>query len=401
MSANRIELGWLKTALVISLVIITFLPASAIAEESKQAAPAIAISELNKKTLERKIEQVEHDSELSKDNQASLVSLYRKAISNLETEKARDQATTAYQQAMQDASAQAAVLRSRIIKVKRLVPEETLAVTDSTSIDVLEQLLLKEKADLTAVETNLLKVQEKIKYHTERPQAIREELLDAKKQSGGIAEELKQKATEDRSQPLDEATYWVRESNAHMLFAQIRMLDKELLSQPVRLDLLKAELEKEEHSVQFVTARTMKLEVLLNEKRQQQARLTERMAATARALAEGKHPLVEELANSNTELSNRISVLTQNLKNLEKEEDRVTAEAKRISNDFTSVRQKLEIAGLSQILGQLLQEQRCTGSIESADRLTGAVLRIHNSRSARKVSYCCTTSPSDRWAKSR
>ena len=345
-------------ALLVYLAIFSSVAYPAIGTDTQHTAPAEAISQLNKTTLERKIESAETDTDLSKEDISKLVSLYRKTISNLETALVNDQAADAFIQMSQDAPIKAAALRKKTVEKKKLVPEDSLEITSTTPIEELEQHLLKERADLAAVEANLQKIHESIKYQAGRPQAIRQQLIDTKKQVSGISDELNPPVAEGDNQLLKEAEYWLRESHARMLVSQIRMLDQELLSQPARLDLLTAEEEKAEHSVQFVKARAEKLKQHTDDSRQFQARLTKSKADSAKALAEGTHPLVEELANSNADLSAQISDLILNIKKVELEEDRISAEGKRISDDFKSAKQKLEVAGLSQIIGQVLQEQR-------------------------------------------
>jgi potassium efflux system protein len=340
------------------LVIIVLLPLIAAQAAAPQTIPSEVISDVNKTTLERKVEAVEADTILSEKDKSELVSLYRRAISNLEKASASDKAANAFIQMNQEAPLKATELRKKTSEKKKLVAEKSIGVTSTTPIETLDQLLLKEKADLAAVEAKLNKTRETIEYQAGRPQAIREQLIDSKKQLSVIADELREPAANVQRQPLEEATYWLRESEARMLSAQIRMLDKELVSQPARLDLLTAEEEKAEHSVQFVKTRVRSLEELVEKRRQQQARLTESKAESAKAYAKGKHSLLEQLAARNAELSTQISDLTDRLEKVEDEKNRISAEEKRISDDSNITMQKLKVAGLSQILGQILQEQR-------------------------------------------
>ena len=358
MSACRINTSLLRSTALACLVILVLLPLIAARAAAPQTIPSEVISDVNKTTLERKVEAVEADTILSEEDKSELVSLYRRAISNLEKASASDKAADDFIQMNQDAPLKAAELRKKTGEKKKLIPEKSIEVTPTTPIETLDQLLLKEKADLAAVEAKLHKTREAIKYEAGRPQAIREQLIDSKKELSGIADELSKPVAEGQKQPLEEATYWLRESEARMLSAQIKMLDQELVSQPARLDLLTAEEEKAEHSVQFVKARVRLLEELVEKRRQQQARLTESKAESAKAYAKGKHSLVEQLAARNAELSTQISDLTDSLKKMEDVKNRISAEEKRISDDSNITMQKLKVAGLSQILGQILQEQR-------------------------------------------
>ena len=78
----------------------------------------------------------------------------------------------------------------------------------------------------------------------------------------------------------------------------------------------------------------------------------------AEIISVGKHPLVTELAGRNRQLSERIDALAGAIENLEKEKNQSTQDAAGIEQSFDATRQKIEVAGISQIMGKLLQEQR-------------------------------------------
>ncbi|MEA1889108.1 MAG: mechanosensitive ion channel [Pseudomonadota bacterium] len=358
MSIFRMKSGLLQKALSACLLILLFISYPASSASPGIADAKEAISQISISVLERKIEGVEADASLSVDEKSSLASLYRKTINNLELSSANQHKADAFILSKQDAPVKAAQLRKKTIEKKKLDAEDSLEVTSNTPIEVLEQLLLKEKADLAAVEANLQKTREAIKYQAGRPQAIREQLIEAKKLPVGLSGETEQPLAGSKKQSLIEAEGWLRKSQATMQASQIRMLDQELLSQATRLDLLVAEEEKAEHSVAFVRIRAKRLEQLVDVHRQYQARLTESRAETARVLAEGKHRLVKKLAGKNAGLSAQISDLTSRLKEVEQENSKISAEAQRLSDEFDRTRKKLSVAGLSQILGQILLEQR-------------------------------------------
>jgi potassium efflux system protein len=72
----------------------------------------------------------------------------------------------------------------------------------------------------------------------------------------------------------------------------------------------------------------------------------------------GKHPQVQEIARKNTELSDELNSLATALENITKEENEAAVQVKRVSANFRLTRQKLEITGLSEALGEMLLKQR-------------------------------------------
>ena len=73
-----------------------------------------------------------------------------------------------------------------------------------------------------------------------------------------------------------------------------------------------------------------------------------------------RHRLVQDLARQNTELGDQLNELAAALENLTRQENRAAAQAKRVTDNFRLTRQKLEIAGLGEALGQLLLEERAS-----------------------------------------
>lgn len=136
------------------------------------------------------------------------------------------------------------------------------------------------------------------------------------------------------------------------------MLDQELLSQPMRLDLLKAQRDEAARNVQRISARVNLLVEMVNQRRRAEAERAQMEAEAAMLEAIGKHPLVQQLATQNAALSEELGSLAADLDRVTADREVANKEVKRITEDFRATRQKLEITGLSQALGQLLLEQR-------------------------------------------
>jgi potassium efflux system protein len=79
--------------------------------------------------------------------------------------------------------------------------------------------------------------------------------------------------------------------------------------------------------------------------------------ATQRETA-GKHPLLQELARKSSILTDELSEITGELDRIDGKKVLVVEESKRIADEFRSARQRLEISGLTQALGQLFIDRR-------------------------------------------
>jgi potassium efflux system protein len=341
------------------LLCLFFFPASALAqptgatETTKSPLLAVSID-----TVKLKLDALETKTGIDKKTLATLDTLYRRAISNLENAISNEQATLDFIKAEKEDPAKAKALHQKTVEKQKVSPESFLKQYANFDLDKLQSLLLKEKADLAAVNAKLTKANESLKFHTERPQAIRQQLIEVNRMADGIASKLQNPVVvADELPAVTEARRWVKESEAMRLGKEISMLDQELLSHPARLELLKAEVEKAEHSALFVETKVEQLERLVNDKRQVKASQVKAKAELSQQLAEGEHPLVQQLAEKNTELSRNISEITTELKKTVEEDNRLSKWVERINLDYKSAKQKLEIAGMSKILGKVLREQ--------------------------------------------
>jgi chromosome segregation ATPase len=177
-----------RLLLPVILTLCVVLPATAQAQsEAKPTAPAAVISSIEK--LSRKLETIKSDSSISKEEKTTLEGLYQKAISNLESTLNYEEAAQAFLTSEKEALKQADSLRKEIQQSKK-VPGLALEELRRKELDALEAQLLKEEADLSAVVAQFTKARERVKYHTDRPQIIRNRLIEANRDADGIASEL-------------------------------------------------------------------------------------------------------------------------------------------------------------------------------------------------------------------
>jgi len=308
--------------------------------------------------LNAKIKEVAATTELDEATRASLTELYRRTLTYLEAARSNKQAAEAFSEARKTASAEAEKIRQKIEQIEGPIPAGVAGVSAQTPLSDIEPLLATEKANLAAVEAKLAELEEKLSGETERPNAARKRLAETRQRQAQLAAELKLPAPAGELPAMTEARRWLREFEALALSTETHMLDEELLSQPMRIALLEAQRDEAAKSAERILAGVKLLEDISSERRLLEAEESEVAAEEAEREAQGKHSLIQKLAADNATLSEELTALAARLEQVSGEDDVATREAKRISDIFRSARQKLEIAGLSQALGQVLQEQR-------------------------------------------
>ncbi len=308
--------------------------------------------------IKARLDEIEASTELDDDTKAVLAEFYRKALSNLQREHANTQAFEAFQKARETAPAKEKAERSELERLKREKTQVILAVSERNTLDEIEQVLLNEKANQAAVDAKLAEIEKQLEAENERPGVIRQRLMDARSRLEDVEKELKIVDSSTDAPLVKEAKQWSLVAEQKALNSEIRMLDQELLSQPMRIGLLKARQERMARSLDRMKERVQLLEELIGRKRRSEAEQAQAEAEEAMAEMAGKHPLIQELAGRNAALTERLSRMSADLETVAGRGQQAEETAKRIEDELNSTRQKLEVAGLNQVLGRVLLEQR-------------------------------------------
>ena len=330
-------------------------PASASGEGIAQALPPSLVTP---EILEAKIAEVEAATDLTDEVKSKLIELHRKALTNLQTARSHAEAAMAFSRAAETAPALIESLREALDEPKAPPPLETLTADLSTPLRDIEQLLQKEQADLAAVDARRTDFERRLTYQENRPAAISQRLAEATLKQEEVVAEIENPAVGDEGPLLIQAGRWVLESRYVALSTEVKMLDQELLSQPLRVDLLDAKRDKEVGSVAWIRARVKALNELISSKRGLDAERTKTEAEMVRRETEGSDPLLIRLSERNAELAEEVNAMAEQLHALNREQEQAGKLAKRIAADYKDAQATLESSGLTEGLGGVLLGQR-------------------------------------------
>jgi potassium efflux system protein len=308
--------------------------------------------------LENRIQEIEASSELDEESKNTLLDLYRKTIGLIGQRQSYGNATAEFVTALESAPQQSAALRQQLGNLETTALQQLPDELSRHPLPQLEQQLLSEKANLSVLSSSLAEIEDSLETQTQRSQLMRERLNEAKLHQSEIADALQLPPSEDQLSRLVEARRWSLEQEFGTLGAEIEMLNQELLSQPVRMELLgvqrdKAtlELSRQVNYVELLTRLVAERRVSVAETVKEETEEIERQAF-------GKHELLQEVAQSNTQLSDELNRLVAELESVNTEENIAASRVKRVTDNFRLARQKLEIAGLSEAFGEVLLQQR-------------------------------------------
>ena len=315
---------------------------------------------VSRAAIESRLKEVEASAELDDETRAPLVETLNKALGNLEAIRTSKATTEKYVQDRKTAPDQAREIREQLDADRENDSEVTVKANTDSSFEVIEGELLQEKANLAAVQAKLADLEGQLTTGKNRPVVVQKQLQQARGDMEDIEAKLKLEAPADQLPWLTEARRWSRTIRAVALRGEIGMLDQELLSMPMRIDLLEAQRDQAARSVKRVALRVKMLEQLSSQQGHVEAEQAREEAAAAVSDAAGKHVIVQELAEKNAELTGELATIATSLRKVSASDEAVDKEADRIEDYFRAAQERLEIAGLSEVLGEVLREQRQT-----------------------------------------
>jgi potassium efflux system protein len=304
--------------------------------------------------LRAAIVATEAASDLENEAKTAILATYRKALALLESAAASEEAAERFRHNREEAPERIRRIRATLDRSPTPV---TLAVEAAAPSDI-EQALARERADLAAIEAKLDAIENELATQRERPAAIRTRLMEARRRLAEVDVELKTAVPAGGAGAQTTARRAMLAAEAAALNAEVRMLDEELLSHAAGLDLLQAQRDELAQRVEGIAEREKRLSAILADRRRSEREEVLAEAQAARREAADKHPLVRQLVERNAKLTEEIAEVTAKTDMIVREESATAEQAKRIGDDFRSVRQKLEVAGLSQALGMILLDQR-------------------------------------------
>ena len=306
--------------------------------------------------IENRSEEIASATDLNEAAKTRLGELYRKALSSLEAAETYQAKVATFAQAMETAPEQTKEIRRRLEAPDPEPAIEPLPV--GRPVKEIEQRLTRHLADTVAVEAKLGELEQELATWSQRPSQTRDRITEAKTELARLDAENDQLFPQEESALLTEARRWTLQVRRRELRVEIQMLEQDLLSHAAREALLKAQKDASTRELARLRTQQRRLEDKLDRRRHLEAEQARVAAEAARREAVGKHPLLGDLAARNAPLTGELSELTAALDGIHTRQAQVFAETERIADALRNTLRRLEIAGLTQALGQILIDRR-------------------------------------------
>ncbi|MGH8563148.1 MAG: mechanosensitive ion channel domain-containing protein [Gammaproteobacteria bacterium] len=306
--------------------------------------------------VQAKVKQIHAKKGLPDDSKTRLLNLYQLAQHQLETAQEFETRAASYQQAIASAPGETRRLRALLAQAPAERPPE--ADLDTAPIPELERQSVAEETRLSSIKNELTDLDQQLQGQRDRPVKAREELTAAQRDLQGVEQDLKRTPGSRVSASLAEAERIARQAQRQARMSELTMLEQELLSYDVRIALLQAQRELLARELPLVEGRLGALRDAIAARQKAEAEEAKTEAERAEREALGKHPTLRRVIEKDAALSTELAATLDHLGETQAARKAVEAQAKQIERDFKGARKKIEIAGLSQALGQVLREQR-------------------------------------------
>ena len=193
---------------------------------------------LSVERLQEKIKETEGQKELDEEIRNRIVGFYRQARNSLEAAKACEGMTAAYSQTANSASGEAEKIRLALKRLEARPSIPTAAELARLSPAEMEKRFSLLQAELFSLKEELTSLDADIQEQKGRPSRINEELAVGRRSLLRVESDLKDLRVSRESPPVTEARQAALQAGRQARMKEIAMLNRELSTYAVRLQLL-------------------------------------------------------------------------------------------------------------------------------------------------------------------
>jgi potassium efflux system protein len=306
--------------------------------------------------LQAKIAETEADLGLDAETKGKLVALYRKALSNLEEVNTHSARADAFEATARTAPEQTQRIGERIEAAKAAAAPEALDVGLDTPYAQIERQLKREQAERAAADARRGELERQRAYQESQPAAIRQRLAAAQEEQEALAAALQAELAGAPDSALMQARRWSLETRYVALSTEIKALEQELVSLPMRLDLLAARRDEESSNNARIEQRIEALRALGRVRREAEAKQAKDAAERMRQLTANQGPELARLAEQNAALTASLADLVEQSDQLDAEQQQTERLAARTKANLERVQTAKAVGIASEGLGQILLE---------------------------------------------
>lgn len=277
---------------------------------------------------------------------------YRQILEQLQQAEGEQKQADLYRQTVDNAEQQLKELRNSLARF--INESKPFVLPVDLTVDELTRRYNQAQSDRQLAETQLRDLEEQRAIQRVRPEQSGKELADAKRQQ----EEIEQRLSGDSANRLQSSQKQLLLATQSKLKNKINRLQMERLSHTHRMDQLAVQIELAQAKLKQTDARIQQFKERVSSLQAEEAQQAQQQAEIVLKEAAGKHPLIRQYANKNTALSQKLTQLATQTDAVTLELEKTVARKEAIRQSQERVQQQINIGGLDEQPGRMLQKQR-------------------------------------------
>lgn len=338
-----------RALLIFPLCLWMILPAVAADETTQTAPPGSTVPSVE--SARAKITELEALAGQEGADTKELES-YRQILEQLQQAEAEQHQAELYKQIVDNAEQQLRKLRDSLNQFSN--DQQPSALPVDLTVEELTRRYNQAQSERQQAQTQLQDLEEQRTTQRIRPENSGKELADAKRR----LEETEQRLNGSVADQQQSTQKQLLLATQLLLKNKINRLQMERLSYTHRMDQLTVQIELAQVRLKRADVRVQQFQERLSSLQAEEAQQAQQQAEITQQQAAGKHPLIQQYANKNTALSQKLTQLATQTEAVTLELEKTVTRRDTIRQSQERVQQQISIGGLDEQQGRVLQKQR-------------------------------------------
>ncbi len=308
--------------------------------------------------LEQRIQNLKDKQNVSDELKGRILAAYQESVDNLKELENQEKQSEALKRSSSTIPLESKQLQRQIAQAENDLKARITDKFTAIPTDELEQRQVIEKTRLSDLDAEIARTERLIDELTSSPQLIREKISEIKTKQLATQQEQQSLASKNgENLQQKEARQIQLDTRMRLLNSTQKTLELENISNPMRLQLQKDHMQLLNLQRERLIVEIAELDNYLLERRQQQIDKEQAELLQAEKEAEGKHPLIREATKQNMQYNRNLQEINKYIEQYLAKKNEIDSRNAQLEKDFQSAEQKINLAGLSPALGNLLREQ--------------------------------------------
>ena len=306
-------------------------------------------------TIQTQIEKLQADTTIDAETKQKLLDAYRSTVEQNRLAASMSQKSQAFIKSKNEAPEKIAALKNNI---DQPVKDDTAAIPTDATLEVLSQMLTTAEGKLDVAKKQAESVKSEIEFRKNRQTEILELSAKADSRLQEIGDKAETKTPPVNASQFDLAIIEQNKAVKKAVEQEIELYKNETASYKAEAELLKLRSDSTAAQIKQAEETVKKLQELVNAKRKQEA---EKAAKEATEAVDMTDPAVKHIAEENkklAELRTAADSPASKMISLTQRQSQAAKRLKSLKDSQSIVEEKIEAAGLTKMIGILLQKQK-------------------------------------------